>query len=244
MHEILADLVAEQQALDQYLQTLREREWKTPTPPGGWDVRDQVSHLASTDDFAYSALEGDKARFRDIGDGDVDAFNQIGVESGRNLRPQEVIEWWRATRARMVDSLSRKDPSERIAWLVGSMSAKSFATARLTETWAHGLDVHHAFDDEPKDTPRLRHVAWLGWKTLQYAFEKAGEEYSEPIRLELVGPNFERWVIGPDDTAQVVRGAAGEWCRVAVRRLAGDDTSLKTEGEVAATALSVARTYV
>ena len=46
MHQILADLVAEQQALDQFLQTVKDRDWKTKTPAAGWDVRDQVSHLA------------------------------------------------------------------------------------------------------------------------------------------------------------------------------------------------------
>ncbi len=92
--------------------------------------------------------------------------------------------------------------------------------------------------------PRLRHVAWLGWRSLPYAFRLAGEEYREPVRVEVIGPNYAKWVYGPEDSTQIIRGQAGEWCRVAVQRLAADKTSLKATGDVAETALRVARAYV
>ncbi len=136
------------------------------------------------------------------------------------------------------------DANDRVAWVVNSMSAKAFATIRLMETWAHGLDIHHTFGDEPEDTPRLRHVAWLGWRALPYAFEVAGQEYREPVRVEVIGPTYEKWVFGPEDSTQTIRGQAGEWCRVAVQRLSADKTSLKASGDVAEMALKVARAYV
>ncbi|MCV7082463.1 maleylpyruvate isomerase N-terminal domain-containing protein, partial [Mycolicibacterium insubricum] len=40
-----------------------------------------------------------------------------------------------------------------------SMSAASMATARLMETWAHGLDVADALGVQREATPRLRSVA-------------------------------------------------------------------------------------
>ena len=46
MREILSDLVAEEQHLDQFLQGLADREWKKKTPAEGWTIKDQVSHLA------------------------------------------------------------------------------------------------------------------------------------------------------------------------------------------------------
>ena len=133
----------------------------------------------------------------------------------------------------------------RVTWYAGPMSARTFATTRIMETWAHGLDIVVALKREVVDTPRLRHVAWLGWKTLPYAFAQAGEKYPAPIRVELVGPGYARWVFGPAESDQVVRGQAADWCRLVVRRLpAAQAENLTAVGEVARTALRVARAYV
>ena len=245
MRDILADLVAEQQSLDQYLQGIRDRDWDRPTPAKGWSIRDQVSHLASSEEYAHNAIEEGGSRLAEVADfADGTAFTDAGVRKGRELRPQAVIEWWRGARARVVESLSRADPARRIPWFAGEMAASTFATARLMETWAHGLDVHHAFDDEPEDTDRIRHVCWLGWRALPYAFRHAGEDYERPVRLELIGPHYQKWVFGPDGTDQAIRGNAGDWARVAVQRRDANETSLSAEGETAKTALRVARAYV
>ena len=244
MHQILADLVAEQQAVDQFLQTIRDRDWKTKTPAAGWDVRDQVSHLAFFEEYAYNALAEGGSRLSDIDDyASGEDFTMAGALEGRKLRPQEVIEWWRGSRARVVDVLSRTDPKKRIPWFAGDMSAKAFATARQMETWAHGIDVHDAFGAEPEDTVRLKNIAWLGWRALPHAFGVAGEDYTETVRLELIGPNYAKWLFGPDDSEQLIKGRAGDWCRVAVRRRSAHGTSLIAEGKVAEVALSVARAY-
>jgi uncharacterized protein (TIGR03084 family) len=135
------------------------------------------------------------------------------------------------------------DRSDRVDWVAGPMSAKTFATLRLMETWAHGLDVQHAMESEPEDTPRIRHIAWLAWRMLPWAFQMAGDDYAAPVRVELMGPNYARWVYGPDDTDQVIKGIAGEWCRVAVQRLDVTATGLKATGNVAQRALHVVRSY-
>jgi uncharacterized protein (TIGR03084 family) len=247
MREILADLVAEQQALDQLLQRAPERDWKRQTPAEGWSVQDTISHLASSEERALQALQGGAAGLAAevAAAGGLDAFNQAGVEAGRSKRPQEVIEWWRHSRAAVVDALSRIPRQARILWFAGPMSARTFATTRLMETWAHGLDIVAALEREVADTPRIRHVAWLGWKTLPYAFSRAGEAYPAPVRVELVGPGYARWVFGPEDSDQVIRGQAGHWCRLVVHRLPpGEEKNLIAVGEVARTALRVARAYV
>jgi uncharacterized protein (TIGR03084 family) len=122
------------------------------------------------------------------------------------------------------------------------------------ETWAHGLDIKAAmdgrlqFDEEEEDpnadTPRIRHVAWLAHRMLPFAFEQAGEEFpAGGIRVELMGPKYARWVFGPDDAEDVIKGMAGDWCRVAVHRMHVADTGLKAIGEAAETALRVVRAY-
>jgi uncharacterized protein (TIGR03084 family) len=124
------------------------------------------------------------------------------------------------------------------------MAARTFATFRLMETWAHGLDIRSALDREDEDTARLRHIAWLGWATLPYAFEQAGEDYPEPVRVELTGPAYSRWVFGPETSDQIVKGPAGEWCRLAVRRLQPSDVEdLTASGELAETALRLVRAF-
>jgi uncharacterized protein (TIGR03084 family) len=245
MREILADLVAEQQGLDQLLQRVPDRVWRAKTPAAGWTVQDTIGHLAWSEEAAARVLSDDPdiaSEYRAAGS--LDAFNDLGITKARKLRPQAVIEWWRHQRAAVVDNLSRRSPGERIPWIAGSLSARTFATARLAETWAHGLDIHVALEREPVDTPRLRHVAWLGWATLPHAFATAGMDYPSPIRVELVGPGYARWVFGPEEADDVVRGNAGDWCRVVVRRLDPKDVeNLTASGERAAEALRVACTW-
>jgi uncharacterized protein (TIGR03084 family) len=251
MREILSDLVAEEQSLDQFLQGLHERDWKLPTMAPGWSIHDTISHLAFTEWAAARALDGQDADSVRVAD--IDEWTSRGVIEGRPKRYQEVIEWWRSGRAAVVDGLSKKLPSDRIEWVLAPMSARAFATLRLMETWAHGLDIKmalaHRFTGEPEDdplldSPRLRHVAWLAHRMLPWSFKTAGEEFPEGgIRIELMGPNYARWVYGPADAENVIKGVAGEWCRIAVHRLDVSATNLKAEGDQAETALRVVRAY-
>lgn len=254
MREILSDLVAEQQALDQFLQRINERQWVLPTSAARWSIKDVVSHLAHTEEFASRAIAEGTATITEANLADIDEWTATGVTRGREMRYQQVIEWWRNSRADVVDALSRMEGGDRVPWLVGDMSARAFATLRLTETWAHGLDIKDAMEgilvysedeeDPTTDTSRIRHVAWVAHRMLRYAFAEAGEEFpATGIRLELIGPRYARWVYGPEDATDIIKGVAGEWCRVAVHRLATDETSLKAEGEAAETALRVVRTY-
>lgn len=244
MREILADLVAEQQALDQSLQRAPDRDWKKETRTSRWSVQDQIAHLAWSERFAARVLLGDAAAVDEMDAfDDVDAFRAAGVDHWRNRRPQEVIESWRFARADVVDALSKLSVDDPVRWLPGEVSARTFASSRLTETWSHGLDIFTALDKEIIDTPRLHHVAWLGWSTLRAAFEQAGEDYPDPIRVELVGPGYSRWVFGPEGAEDIVRGQASDWCRVVVRRLdPADAENLTATGSAAETALQVANT--
>ena len=245
MREILSDLVAEQQQLDQFLQRVKVRNWTALTPSEEWDIRDTISHLAHTEEYAYNALEEDGSMIDDVDDYETfDDFTQSGVERGRQMRPQDVIEWWRLGRATVVDALSRASARDRVPWFFSEMSARSFATLRMAETWAHGLDIHAAIGEESQDTDRLRHIIVLTQKILPWAFEQAGYEYEVPVRIEAIGPMYAKYTAGPEGTGQVIRGPAGEICRVAVQRLHPDDAeNLIVKGEEAQAALQVMRIY-
>lgn len=260
MREILSDLVAEQQQLDQFLQGIADRDWKRRTPAPGWTIQDQVSHLAYVESFAAEVLNDGKKRLDAEEIGDLDEWAERGVAQGRGRRHQEIIEWWRFGRADVVDALSRMEATDRVPWLNGDMSAKSFATMRLMETWAHGLDIKAAMlgrmtpipeeeleedeEDPLADTLRLRHIAWLGQRSLPFAFEVAGETFPDQgIRVEVMGPKYQTWRFGPAESDQVIKGKAGDWCRVVCLRQDAADTSLKAIGEQAEIALRVARAY-
>ena len=244
MREILSDLVAEQQQLDQFLQHMTPSQWKVATPAKGWTVLDTVSHLADSEELAADAVNGGNRlqTFRHASD--LDALRQEAVKKGRKMRYQDVIEWWRGGRAKVVEPLSRMRPDERVEWIAGDMSAKTLATSRLMETWAHGLDIYAATKTEVVDTPRIRHVCWLAWKTLPYAFKTAGEDYS-PVRVEVMGPGYSKWVYGPADADDVIKGPAGLWARLGVRRMTLKQAAgLKATGETAELALKVVRAYL
>ena len=103
-----------------------------------------------------------------------------------------MLAWWDATAAAEIDMFRRIDPDARVPWGIG-MRPPSFVTARLMETWAHGLDVRAALGREPNDTDRLSHVAWLATRALPYAYGVAGREPSaEPLRVELTLPSGAR----------------------------------------------------
>jgi uncharacterized protein (TIGR03084 family) len=243
VRDILSDLVAEQQFLDQSLQRIPIKVWDLVTPNEPWTVRDTIAHLADFEDLGADALqEGERIKKWQAAN-DIEPLRQEPIKKGRNMRPQDVIEWWRGGRARVVEPLSHMSAEDRLPWIAGDMSARTFATFRLTETWLHGLDIYETLGIEVEDTPRIRHVCWFGWKTLPYAFKQAGEVY-EPVRVEVIGPGYSKWIYGPEDTDQLIKGSASDWARVVVKRTTVEKTRLKISGEHAEKAAKLAQTFL
>ena len=125
------------------------------------------------------------------------------------------------------------------------MSTVSFVTARLMETWAHGLDCFDASGVEAIDTDRLRHVAELSLRSLPYAFLVANVPAPGPVRLELKSPSGETWNIGPDDAPTVITATASDWCRVATHRDRRNERDrLEGEGPDAANVVEHVQAYL
>ena len=237
---ILSDLVAEQQSLDQYLQKIPVRDWGTPTAVEGWDIRDTVSHLAHFEELAALAVMGEPTP-----DMEGDALSELlweGIRRGRDIRPQDVIEWWRKGRARLIEPLSEMTVSQPTPWFNGSVPAQTVAAHRLTETWAYGLDIYEAMHDEYEDTTRIRHICKLGWATLESQFAAHGEQY-EPIRVEVIGPQYYKWVYGEEDSPHQIRGSASEWARLSVHRMGSSETGMQCSTETARRALELVSIY-
>jgi len=246
---LLDDLAAEHEALDAVVAPLPADAWDAPTPSPGWRVRDQIGHLAYFDERgALSA--SDPAAFvteteRDLAD--RDAFHARAEQLGRDLTGDALLDAWRSARARCVDSLRAAPDGVRLPWYGPPMSVRSFATARLMETWAHGQDVVDALDlggDARPPTDRLAHICHIGASTRGWSYRVRGLDVPDgDVRVELALPSGAVWAHGADDTDASVRGTALDFCLVVTQRRNVADTSLVANGSLAVEWLSIAQCF-
>ena len=232
---LVADLAAESAALDSLVAPLAAQRWSTSTPAPGWTVAHQIAHLLWTDDMALISLT-DEARFREIvATADPATFVDRAAEELAALPPATLTARWRETRARLHAALRDVSDGRKLLWFGPPMSAASMATARLMETWAHGLDVADALGVEMAPSDRLKSIAHLGVRTRDFAFAVHGlPAPAEPFRVELAAPDGSTWAWGPADAAQRVSGSAFDFCALVTQRrprAALDVTAVGTEAE-------------
>jgi uncharacterized protein (TIGR03084 family) len=170
VRDILDDLEAEYEELDRVMRDLSPAQWDAQTPAEGWIVRDEISHLAFSEELASLAATDPPAFQQRLASlvANLDEAQREPLEKGRTSEPAALLDWWRAERARTVDGLRNHGAKDRIPWIGTEMGTISFATARLMETWAHGQDVVDAVGADRKATGRLRHVAHIGVSTLMF----------------------------------------------------------------------------
>ncbi len=225
------DLRGEHAALEAVVAHLSEQQWRLSTPSPGWSVADQIAHLAYFDQAAVTAVL-DPERFRADRDVLFTRAVEVGVDEFtlaplRLLSAHELLERWRTSRDALDDAAEGLVEDARVDWFGPSMSAKSFLSARLMETWAHGTDVLEALGVDSPPTERLVHVAQLGYHTRRWSYQVRGETVpSGDIRLELQSPSGATWTWGPDEADDTVTGSAEEFCLVVTQRRHVSDTSL------------------
>lgn len=241
MRELCADLAAEHAALDAVLEATID--WDVSTPAEGWTIRDTVSHLWYFDQRALMAL-ADPDAFADelavLLERGVDA----SIEPGRAISPAELHAAWRRDRRTLVDHAVTVDPSTRVPWYGPSMGARSFITARLMETWAHGQDIVDVVGVDRTPTARLRHVAHLGVRVRPYSYAANGLELPDSdVHVALMGPDGDRWEWGDPSSPDRVTGSALDFCLVVTQRRHLADTSLSMEGDAAVEWMAMAQAF-
>jgi uncharacterized protein (TIGR03084 family) len=246
---IAAALAAEHGALDARLSSLTPGDWLRQSRCTEWNVADVVLHLAQTDELAIASFEGRFAeesaqQLAGLPEArDVDESVGLIVERERGAPAAEVFARWRANVARLADLASGELP-RRVRWVAGEMAAPSLVTTRIAETWIHSDDIAWAFGPPPVPTDRLWFITRLAWRTVPYAFLRAGRSLTGPVAFELASPTGEPWVFHHDEpAATIVRGSAHELCLVAGQRAHASDTALTAEGPDAAAVLELVRTY-
>lgn len=240
--DIFADLRAEYEQLDAVLAALTPAQWAHPSAAAGWTVSDVVLHLAQSEELAAATSAGDESAFGDR-PGQVDALADQSVASQRGIAPADLLARWRAAAFATPERLRAHPKGMRLRWITNRISPASLATTRLAEHWAHALDITAPLEVPYPDTARLRHIAWLGHRTLPYAFSV--EKLSGgPVFCELTAPGGDEvWRFGEPSAPSTITGPAADFCRVGAHRLAAADSALTATGPHGPEALAVLRNY-
>jgi uncharacterized protein (TIGR03084 family) len=227
------DLADEQHALDDIVAHITSEQFQLPTPSPGWSVADQIGHLTFFDAAAACAIS-DPERFanraHELYEGAVaHGIDEYTLGAFRSLSPSEQLASWRHNRMALLETSRSLHEGDRVAWYGPSMGAVSFLTARLMETWAHGVDVADALGVSHSSSDRLQHVARLGFMTRKWSYAVRGEDLPEgEVRVALTSPSGKQWTWGDEGAIETVRGSAHDFCLVVTQRRHVDDTSLAT----------------
>ncbi len=246
LDQLRTDLVAEQGALHAIVAGLSPDQWIAPTPSEGWTVRDQIAHLAYFDETAATAIVDPEGFPREVtlAMQDMAAYEARYLARGRALMPRELLGWWRAARQRLNEAAARLAPTARVPWFGPAMSAMSFLTARLMETWLHGHDVTDALGVPRRETDRVRHILVLGVRTRAHSYALRGRAAPDvAVRVELVLPAGAMWCDGDETAENRIVGLAVDFCRVVTQRRHLDDTGLRVIGPAAREWMLIAQAY-
>jgi len=249
MKQICWDLEAQYQEFDGLVARLDEKEWRRKTPFFQWTIFDEVAHIAFFDHESLLAIE-DLDRFEERGKGVMKAILSGGnwpAYTNPLLGPEEPVELlalWRDIRNRLIGRLSSMSLKDRLPWYGPDMSARSFATARLMETWAHSQDVFDTLRVKRENCARLKHVAHIGVTTFGWSFisRKLKAPDIKP-RIELTGPTGEKWEWGEPHANERVWGSAEDFSLVVAQRRNVADTGLQWQGKNVEKWLSIAQAF-
>jgi hypothetical protein len=125
MGALASALTAETAVTRDLVGGLDEAGWRTPTPAAGWDIADQIGHLAYFDQAAVcSAVRPEEFQARlaaaqAVGGIDPDAI----AASFRDLSGAQMLAWFDAARAELLGTFAGLDPRARLPWFGPAMSA-------------------------------------------------------------------------------------------------------------------------
>lgn len=242
----VADLQAESDDLDALVAPLAAKDWAIMTPAPGWTIAHQIGHLLWTDRVSLLSVTDEAAFGAALGAAAADpaGFVDAGAEELAAMPPATLLADWRSTRRRLHEALLAVSDGRKLPWFGPPMSASSMATARLMETWAHGLDVADALGVTRAPTARLRSVAHIGVRARDYAFVVNNlTPPSEPFYVELRGPGGDTWSWGPPEAAQRVTGSAEHFCFLVTQRRPRHALDVTAVGEDAQRWLQIAQAF-
>jgi len=239
MKTLCDEVLQEYAELAKLVEAMSAEQWQLKSKFYGWTPFDEISHLlffdergllAATNADAFAAdtaaIGRQLAAGREISAIARDSYGQL---DGATLAKQ-----WRSCFEKLVAILSTLDAKARLPWYGPTMSARSFATARMMEVWAHGQDIYDVLGKRRTPTLRLKHIAHIGVTTFGWTFVNRKlpvPPVAPHVRLQ--GPNGEEWTWGEPSTIDFVSGNAEEFCLVVTQRRNIADTALQSAGSAA-----------
>lgn len=233
---LAADLRRENDELVALCRGLLPALWSQPTGFKAWTPWDVVAHLCCSDTLALAACQGEAAfaqaaeAVREHLAAGRDQRAMGRVELG-HLDPRALLQHWETVFDALVAALARLEPKDRLPWFGPAMGARSFATARLMETWAHGQAVWDLLHLRRPLTDRLRHIAHLGVGTYGWSFSNRLLTVPQPVPfVQLQAPDGSTWTWNAPSSTDVVQGPAEDFCRVVTQCRHVQDTRLMHAG--------------
>lgn len=235
MKKICQDLRAECEALKAILKDISTMQWQQKTPFKDWTIFDQVEHLHFFDQQGIFSIKEPKSFIlfakQFMEKATIKSFVELARAELGTLTPQQLLEKWSNGFNNIVDCLENLSPEQRMPWFGPEMSAISFASARLMETWAHGQSILDALKIQRKNTDRLRYIAELGVKTFSWSFKGKGLSVPEikPF-VELTAPSGEIWRWNDPQSSERLTGSAVGFCQLVTQTRNIADTDLVIQG--------------
>jgi uncharacterized protein (TIGR03084 family) len=249
MAALTADLAAESAVSRALVAGLDEAGWRTPTPAAGWDIADQISHLAYFDEVTVQSAVAPEQFKAELAAAEANGgINPDTIAARfRDRTGAELLAWFDTARGELLGAFAELDPRTRLPWFGPAMSAASSLTARIMETWAHTQDIADALGVTREPTPRLRHVAHIGVGARAFSYAVRGKTPPpDPVRVELIppsGPDRALWTWGPEDAKDRVTGPALDFCLLVTQRRHRDDVALVIDGPAATEWMTIAQAF-
>jgi len=242
------DFRDESEALYRLVQPLEAEAFGTVTQFKQWTFDDILGHLhlwnyaadlSLTDEAAFQAFIGEV--FQYVASGSLRAFEKQWLAG---LSGRELLEQWHGFVLEMSERFGEADPQARVKWAGPDMSVRSSITARLMETWAHGLAIYDALGVGRSDTDRIRNIAVLGVNTFGWTFKNRRLEVPAQMPyVRLTAPSGEIWEWGEVSEKERVEGSATEFCQVVTQTRSVADTALQVTGNTATGWMQIAQCF-
>lgn len=249
MNDAVAELRAEHEELAELARTLTPAQWRLPTKFYGWTPWDEIAHLCYFDETGLLSVSDPEGFLRDKSQltsalASGSQISDLARDKYGHLDGAALLAHWEPIAVQLVNALGKLDPKSRLTWYGPSMSARSFATARLMETWAHGQDMWDVLAHLRPTSSRLKHIAHLGVTTFGWTFVNRGLPVPQIIPfVELDGPDNAVWTWGDPSSSEWVRGLAQDFCLLVTQRRNLSDTKLRHTGGSAHQWLMVAQCF-
>ena len=247
--EICQDLLAETLELSQFLETIDEEDWSTPTLFMGWTPWDVVAHLHFFDEVSMASLAGpeefavaQKKLVTSLAAGQTG--QEMARESLGEYGVEALLERWKTTNTAMVEQLGSSEPKRRLPWFGPDMGVQMFTTARFMETWSHGQAIYDLKHVDRKPTDRIKNIVAIGVRTFGWTFvNRKLEVPGPPPYVRLTAPSGEIWEYNDPSDSERIEGSAVDFCMTVTQVRNVADTELRVTGQVATGWMEIAQCF-